>query len=614
MPSDNERPPYYYTDSEEEHDGFYGDGAESKSKTTTPLVSTGAVLNSAQPNWNPSGALEADQFWPASSQIALSKYEPNPSLYDSKIFGKPSISVSSSGLYLDESTGELKNSSQPRQAVGNQYEKHAREQTEETTEALKMLDADGYLKLPTAGQNSTSKSNLKVEPGRKDILFKYLYILYMVCMMLVGILVTITHPTDIKDGLLNSPTLYRVIMDSARPFISVLGLSLVLSGIWILLMQYFTSPVIYAMISALPVCFGAVSFWALIEILRGSNSWLGSFYLYTIIGISGFSAVILTSIIKSKQKTINSTIAIAKTSSQVLSSNPSIFTTSLVLLIGYVAFLAVWLFFFAHLLLLGSVESISSAGSSSFHLSKWSYWLQFGFLFGLVWTSSNLANLQKAFVSEVVSKWYFEKQTSSDAFAVLGKVYNSYSGQICFGGLIISFVRSIRLSFQIIRKAQATIQNTWIQKGFSGVHSIMQIIERLLDHVTGFTIYYVPLSGESFCKSGRSVLRLLKRNALLSFTTDSISKLIFNGSVLIVSSIAGLSSYAWACHSLHSSYGWFTGIIYGSLAWCILKMFSGIYSTTMDVTFLCYAIDLDSDKITDPLIHQAFVDYETEPS
>jgi len=366
------------------------------------------------------------------------------------------------------------------------------------------------------------------------------------------------------------------------------------------------------MISTLPVCFGAVSIWALIEILRGSNSWIGSFYLYTIIGISGSTAAILASIIKSKQKTVNSTIAIAKTSSQVLASNLSIFTISFALLVGYVAFLAVWLFLFAHLLLLGSVESLSSAGSSNFYLSKWSYWLQFGFLLGLVWTSSNLANLQKAFVSEVVSKWYFEKQSGSDAFAVLAKVYSSYSGQICFGGLIISFVRSLRFSFQLFRKVEATIRNTWIQKGFSGVDSIVQIIERLLDHITGFTIYYVPLSGESFCKSGRTVLRLLKRNALLGFTTDSVSKLIFNGSVLIVSSAAGLSSYAWACHSLHSPYGWFTGVLYGCLAWCILKMFSGIYSTTMDVTFLCYAIDLDTDKITEPLIHQAFVEYETE--
>lgn len=70
--------------------------------------------------------------------------------------------------------------------------------------------------------------------------------------------------------------------------------------------------------------------------------------------------------------------------------------------------------------------------------------------------------------------------------------------------------------------------------------------------------------------------------------------------------ISGLGVYVFAVHVLESSYGWYVGGLFGTVAWYLMQFFSNVLSDTMDATFMCYAIDLDSEKVRCQVAHEAF--------
>jgi hypothetical protein len=296
-----------------------------------------------------------------------------------------------------------------------------------------------------------------------------------------------------------------------------------------------------------------------------------------------------------------------------------VYFASFLLLIAYIFFLTVWIGMFAHVMLLGHVEEIKRPELiKEWRLSTWSYIFQSYFFFMLVWTTAVFSNLQKAMISGVVSRWYFYHEkpdyqsVPSPAFEALQEAATRYFGQICLGGLVVANVKSARLCFWAYRKGAARIQAPWAQTGLSAINSMMTFVEKLVEHVTDFAIYYAALSGESFCKSGRSVVRTFKRNALLGATTDLISRMIFSISTFLVSVLTGLTSYVFTSHVLKSQYGWVSGALFGLLSWYILQIFADIYSDTLDVMFLCYAIDLDTDKIHSSDVHGVYAHHEQD--
>lgn len=385
-------------------------------------------------------------------------------------------------------------------------------------------------------------------------------------------------------------------------------------------MERYTETIVYGMIGFIPVSCLTISLWGIIEFFhKDSGSALGHAYLY-ILTLGGFIGALLSAwLIHRSKETIKTTTNLAKTAAQILSKNPSVYFASFLLLLAYMLFVTIWIGMFAHVMLLGHVEEIKKPELiKEWRFSTWSYIFQAYFLFMLVWTTSVFSNLQKAMISGVVSKWYFYHEnpdyqsSQSPAFEALQEAATRYFGQICLGGLVVAGVKSARLSFWAYRKGTSRIQTRWAQAGLSAINSVMTFVEKLVEHVTDFAVYYVALSGESFCKSGRSVVRTFKRNALLGATTDLISRMIFSISTFLVSVLTGLTSYVFTSHVLKSQYGWVSAILFGLLSWYILQIFADIYSDTLDVMFLCYAIDRDTDKVHSPEVHGAYAHHEQD--
>lgn len=131
-------------------------------------------------------------------------------------------------------------------------------------------------------------------------------------------------------------------------------------------------------------------------------------------------------------------------------------------------------------------------------------------------------------------------------------------------------------------------------------------MERLFEHITDLAMYFTALTGESFWSSGRSVVRIFRRNMLVGFTTDMLSQVLFSTASICASALVGMGSFVFVAHILRSEYGFQTSILFSLLVWYILRIFTSIFSDTMDATFICFAIDLDTEKMHAPTVHQTF--------
>lgn len=593
--------------------------------------------NRASPNQDRPIISAVDQIqgegeeWPTSSQVIFSQHE------DNTPGQKISLSGASSGLFLDES-GELRGTTTTYQSedftdgTPRDYAGYANLQAQETRKAIKtgLGDADAYLQLPKSKLRGSRQGgpilsasrhplNRQQDLKERDTIFKYAYFGCLGFMLFTGLLITLIYPSDVRDGLLKSPTVYRVIIESAKSFVSVIAFSMTLTVAWTFLMRQFTEPLVYGMLGSIPAACLLTSIWAVMEFYhKDPSTAIGKAYLY-LLSIGGLVGAISSgAFIYWNKRTIKSTVEITKTASRILTENPTIYVATLFILLGYLLFVALWTGMFAHLLLLGHLDTIKQPEIiKEWHLSRWSYIFQAYFLFMLVWTTSIFSNLQKAMISGTVAKWYFYHEDPayqsgpSPAMESLQETTSLYFGQICLGSLVISLVKCIRLGFEGYRRLTSRIQTRWANAVLATVNSFMLVVEKLFEHVSEFAIYYAPLSGESFCKSGRSVLRIFKRNTLLGVSTDFIARLAFTMTTVVVSILTGLGSYTFTSHVLKSQYGWVSGLLFGLLSWYILQIFADIYSDTLDVTFLCYAIDLDTEKVHSAEVYSVYASQHT---
>lgn len=137
------------------------------------------------------------------------------------------------------------------------------------------------------------------------------------------------------------------------------------------------------------------------------------------------------------------------------------------------------------------------------------------------------------------------------------------------------------------------------------------------------------MTGEGFWTSSRTVFKIFRRNMLLSFTADTLAQLLMTISTAAAAGLTGLISFVFIAHVLQSPYGWVGATLFSLLIWYVLRYFTSIFSDTypslspiiidgqlthlrartlyrMDACFVCFAIDLDTEKLHSSTVHQAF--------
>ena len=315
-------------------------------------------------------------------------------------------------------------------------------------------------------------------------------------------------------------------MESSPQLALIASISLLVAFIWSLLIKKYTRQVIWGLIVFIPISLGCLFLWAFISAFTGPYS--SSSHDIWLIPISFsmlFTSVAFVFFIKKSQSKIETTIKITSMAAEILFENPSIFVVSVGLLLLYVIFLVIWLTFFTHLTLIGYVSE--DGGQNHWNISFGSYWAQAYFLMMLFWTTGVFTNIQRSVIGGVVAQWYFlrhqpsYKNTKPTLNSLKIAVKSSF-GQIAFGALFLSSIMGIRMSFRLMKQGLKRTNLPIIRSVLSSVIFVMGFVEKLIEHVSQFAIYYVALKGDGFCRSGKAILRIFRRNLLLGFTTGKV--------------------------------------------------------------------------------------------
>ena len=453
-------------------------------------------------------------------------------------------------------------------------------------------------------QNFTREVQIEREP--KDILFKYLFIISFTLFFIIGLVLVFMYPTTLLDEPTRQGSLYRVFSESFQVFCFVSGISIMATLAWAYLMQTKTEQMIWAIVGLVPVGCIVLTFLSLVSGWKSYQQ--GNQSLLFSMSFAGFFLLIFlafTYYIRSKRQQIETTISVARMAGTVLQHNPALFFASTMILIAYIAFLGVWLFFYGHLLLIGHVEN------NKWVLDSASYYLHAFYLFILVWTTGVLNNIQRSVIGGVVAQWYFMRHDPSYRHSETVKnalrISLKYSfGQISLGALLLTGVQMLRYSFLLIRNLLNALNLNILRAGLGTISFVIGFFERILEHITQFALYYVALKGEGFFTSGRTIARIFRRNLLTSWISTYVTQVVFLTSALVTSLVSGVSVYVFAATVLNSEHLVSMTVLYSAIAWYLMMFYSNIVIDTMDATFMCYAVDVDSDNMHNEEIHRVY--------
>ncbi|KAF9438641.1 hypothetical protein BGZ76_006202 [Entomortierella beljakovae] len=298
------------------------------------------------------------------------------------------------------------------------------------------------------------------------------------------------------------------------------------------------------------------------------------------------------SVIYFRRQYIARTTAIIELACEILKDNPDMFFVSFGLMVVHVVFTAIWLLFFSRVFLIGHVET--STDSKKWVLEDNFYPIAGFLLFIYMWTSAVLSNIQR----HEPFAYHSSKITEP---ALINATTTSF-GSVCLGALFIAIVQFTAL---LLRSSAKKLKKSSFPL-FVLIATCFSVIQGLVENFNNYTLIYVGITGESLFSAARSASKIFHRNLLWGLISDFLTKIILFIYSTLLSLLTGFAAYVFATHTLNSPYGYVIGILSGIIPFYVTRFFTHIMAITVDATFLCYAIDLDTNTCHSNKAHSAF--------
>ncbi|KAF9284717.1 hypothetical protein BGZ68_004474 [Mortierella alpina] len=455
----------------------------------------------------------------------------------------------------------------------------------------------------------TGWTSISYKRNFQDPFFAVLYILALAVYLILGIVLLFTTSSSPLEGQIYN--VFSVIKSSAGMLTLVVLISVVLGTLWLMTLRSFTRPVVWATVLSVP-CFAFVIFiWSLVSSFQGPRTEGGrrdpqdtGLTVLSMLPL-GIGSLFL-SVIYLRRQYIARTTAIIELACEILKDNPDMFFVSFGLMVIHAVFTAIWLVFFARVFLIGHVEA--KVESKLWVMDSNFYPIAAYMIFIYMWTSAVLSNVQRVTLANVVSKWYFHRHepfayhSSKITEPALINAATTSFGSICLGALFIAIVQFMVFA---LRNTAKKLKESSFPLAVLLV-TFCRLIQGLAENFNNYTLIYVGITGESLFAAARSASKIFHRNLLWGLLSDFLTKLILFVNATLLSLMTGFAAYIFATHTLQSPYGYVIGILSSIIPFYITRFFTHIMAITVDATFLCYAIDLDTNTCHSNKAHSAF--------
>jgi hypothetical protein len=134
----------------------------------------------------------------------------------------------------------------------------------------------------------------------------------------------------------------------------------------------------------------------------------------------------------------------------------------------------------------------------------------------------------------------------------------------------------------------------------------MNYLAKLINNLSTYTLVHVGLTGESFLVSGYQCTKLFRRNLIVGLLTSGLSRMVSFVGKFLVSSGIGYICFWNSVSITHTGGEWMTAVVATLIPYYVMGIFTHVFETTIDATFICYLIDLDSNQCHNESAHRIF--------
>uniref|UniRef100_A0A8C2V3E5 Choline transporter-like protein n=1 Tax=Chinchilla lanigera TaxID=34839 RepID=A0A8C2V3E5_CHILA len=234
--------------------------------------------------------------------------------------------------------------------------------------------------------------------------------------------------------------------------------------------------------------------------------------------------------------------------------------------------------------------------------------LQIYGVLGLFWTVNWVLALGQCVLAGAFASfyWAFHKPRDIPTFplsAAFIRTLRYHTGSLAFGALILSLVQIARMILEYIDHKLRGAQNAFARCIMCCFKCCLWCLEKFIKFLNRNAYIMIAIYGKNFCVSAKNAFMLLMRNVLRVVVLDKVTDLLlFFGKLLVVGGVGVLAFFFFSgrikglgkdFENPELNYYWLPIMTSIVGAYVIASGFFSVFGMCVDTLFLCFLEDLE---------------------
>ena len=269
---------------------------------------------------------------------------------------------------------------------------------------------------------------------------------------------------------------------------------------------------------------------------------------------------------------------------------------------GFLAFMAVWIFYAVHLASTGEISEMELPVDAvvtvrEYTFDEFTHRLGWYLIFCFFWTITFIQAMGEIVIAMSVSKWYFTRDKrdvgSLTIFASIFQAFRYHLGTAAFGSFIIAVTKIIRM---IVARAQKKARELGSKLGEALLcccQCCLWCFEKFIQFLNKNAYIQTAIFGTPFCKSAREAFSLIARNAGKVASITYVSGIVLFVGKFFISSVTTAAAYVYINREMGDqlySLAGPCGIIF-IMSYYIGDMFLDIFDMSTATVLHCFVAD-----------------------
>jgi len=233
-------------------------------------------------------------------------------------------------------------------------------------------------------------------------------------------------------------------------------------------------------------------------------------------------------------------------------------------------------------------------------------------VFSVVWTYNLVFEMRLLTSSSAIVQWYYtpvgmHRQGKAISLG-LYHAFGPHFGTCCYGGLVLTAVDYLRQMSNNLRTGRSDnggigeVICRWI------LAMMIDCVSAMIEFLTKFSTITSAITGDGLCDAARSTYDLLTRNFLSTLSVWWIPNTVLGVMCFTISIVWTFISFLilWAFHSNAMHVVIVVSVLTFVFTFVALSFVATMLTLAVDVCYVCYALDLDTQQQGNKDVHEVF--------